>query len=60
MKFKELIIGNSFDFIGPKNDYNSYYKRCTKISPRKYKSDDGETHTIGTINCKIHHIKKRI
>ncbi|RLD84445.1 MAG: hypothetical protein DRJ10_01215 [Bacteroidetes bacterium] len=58
MKFKDLTIGCKFDFISSKSDYNSYYNRCTKISPRKYESDDGYIHIIGTINCEIFHTKK--
>jgi hypothetical protein len=41
MKFRELAIGQTFDFIGP-DRYNSFYEPCKKISTRKYKYPTGK------------------
>lgn len=37
MTFKELAIGQTFDFI-PERRYNSFFDRCERISARKYRS----------------------
>lgn len=52
--FRNLRIGQSFDFIGP-NRSNSFFLRCVKISTRKYRDEDGVEHRIGTINCEVFH-----
>ena len=61
MKFKELSLEQSFDFINDDTPgYNSFFKRCTKISNRKYEDDYGVTHTIGSINADVYHVKDQI
>jgi len=56
MKFKQLSIGQSFDFINDeKPSYNSFFKKCIKISPRKYTDSDGMTHSVGSINANVFH-----
>lgn len=45
MKFKDLKIGDTFDFINDsKVGYNSFFMRCTN--------------QIGSINCEVYHVEK--
>lgn len=59
MKFRDLKEGDTFDFV---NDQipgsNSFFKRCEKISSRKYKDEDSQTCTVGTINAEVYHVEK--
>lgn len=57
MKFRELKIGQSFDFIAPDRP-NSFFLRCTRISARKYKDERGEVHMVGTINARVYHVTR--
>jgi hypothetical protein len=68
MKFRDLQIGDTFDFIGPDNMLNSFYSRCTKISSRKYRWENPiqcslspakylETR-VGSINVEVYHVEK--
>lgn len=54
--FKNLAIGQSFDFISPNRMMNSFYKRCTKISARKYRDEDGVEHTIGSHYARVYNV----
>jgi len=56
VEFKQLAIGQSFDFIGPNRMMNSFYLRCTKISARKYQDEKGNVHCVGSIRCKVHNV----
>lgn len=57
-RFRELEIGDRFDFVDPNRPaLNSFYKQCTKISPRKYQDTDGEVHKIGSINARVFPIR---
>lgn len=57
MKFKELKMNDTFDFISPNNQINSFYDRCRKDGPRTYTSiDSGLQYRIGSINAKIYHV----
>ena len=59
MRFRDLSIGTTFDFIDDANPmHNSFYWRCTKISTRKYRAA-GITHTVGTIDAKVFHVEDR-
>lgn len=61
MKFRELKNGDRFDFINDdKPGFNSYFKRCVKISARKYQAIEehntpGYGHHIGSINADVYH-----
>jgi hypothetical protein len=55
MQFKDLKVGQRFDFVSP-NGHNSFYKLCTKISARKYQDEDGVNHTVGTIKCNVYNV----
>jgi len=61
-KFRDLKIGDTFDFIG-NCQFTSFYETCIKISPRKYawfcdywgkrfKSQ------VGTINVEVFHVNE--
>jgi hypothetical protein len=63
-RFRDLRIGDSFDFIGPEARFNSFYERCTKVTTRSYEWFHPERHTnlrseVGTINCKVYHVKRK-
>ena len=59
MKFFELKINQTFDWIDDsKPGYNSFFRPCKKISPRKYIDSDGNIHKVGSINAKVFHIDK--
>jgi hypothetical protein len=56
MKFREIQVGQTFDFIGPIAMFNSFYKRVIKTSTRKYEDQDGTRYEVGSINCEVHHV----
>lgn len=56
--FKDLAVGDTFDFIEPDSHYNSFYERCEKISNRKYRSERGHEFEVGTVRCKVYHVEK--
>ncbi len=60
MTFKQLRVGQQFDFINDSNRmFNSFYHTCKKVSTRKYsyQTPDAE-HTIcvGSINVEVFHV----
>jgi hypothetical protein len=66
MKFRNLNIGDTFDFVHPNPDasptniYNSFFARCTKVSKRCY-TFAGQKNAVlkaqvGTINCNVYHV----
>lgn len=62
-KFRDLAIGQTFDFINPDPDkltQNSFYPRCEKISDRRYRTI-GKTvcfYTVVTIDCEVFHVEE--
>jgi len=57
MKFKDLRIGDTFDFI---NDNKSGYTRCEKIKPQTYKSLSSDLHyRVGSTNAHVYHVKSK-
>ena len=60
MKFRELAIGQEFDFV---NDtpgaHNSFFQRCQKISARKYAYGPFRNHEcqVGSINVEVFHVE---
>jgi hypothetical protein len=57
--FKTIAIDDTFDFIDDRNNsYNSFFLRCTKISPRKYRDSTGQTHQVGSTSAAIFHIDR--
>jgi hypothetical protein len=62
--FADLDSGDSFDFIGPVPRFNSFFERCTKTGPRSYSWFHPQRHgivnaTVGTITCKVFHVKRK-
>jgi hypothetical protein len=55
-QFKDLKIGNSFDFISPDIGYNSFFERCTKVSMFKYVGESGGEYRIGSTTCIVYHV----
>lgn len=56
MQFKELAIGQQFDFVGPDRTAVSFTKRCTKKSARKYVDEDGQEHTVGAVSAAVYNV----
>ena len=60
MKFRDLAVGQTFDFISPAaNAQNSFFRPCMKISKRKYRTIGGgtiQTYQVGTIDCEVFHV----
>jgi hypothetical protein len=57
-KFKDLSIGDSFDFISPDRTLNSFFLRCEKTGPRKYKDSEGTDHKVGSTSVEVYHVEK--
>lgn len=56
-RFRQLAIGQTFDFISPDNMLNSFSDNCKKISNRKYASlETGLEYQIGSVNCEVYHV----
>lgn len=54
--FSTLLKGDTFDWIDDLNPLlNSFFLRCTKISPRRYSDTTGTVHRVGTIKARVHH-----
>lgn len=61
MKFKDLDIGDTFDFVDPNANitHRSFYERCTKRSPRKYSWRDLMfVSQVGSINVEVFNVQK--
>lgn len=60
--FRTLAIGDTFDFIDEsKPEYNSFYRRCVKVSPRKYQAiDEPKTvYTVGSVSARVYHVVEK-
>jgi hypothetical protein len=56
VKFKELKVGDSFDFVSSNRMMNSFYLRSTKTSIRGYRDENGVNHKIGSIDAIIYNV----
>ena len=59
-EFRALAIGDTFDFINMDQPMmSSFYRRCEKISARKYRALDEPTdvYTVGSISTRVHHVR---
>ena len=59
--FRDVVIGQCFDWVGPRSDFNSFYARCIKTGARTYREieDDGKptfTYRVGSINATVYHV----
>ncbi len=59
MQFKDLLIGETFDFIGPHVGENSFFDRCRKISARRYccVDDVDRSFTVGSGTAIVYHVE---
>lgn len=57
MKFRDLNIGDSFDWINDASIYNSFFLRCVKISTRKYRDERGTEHRVGNVSAPVYHVE---
>lgn len=58
MRFRDLSIGQSFDWINPaKPGYNSFFLRCVKVSIRCYTDSEGYRHEVGSLNAAVYHVE---
>jgi hypothetical protein len=55
--FKQLRIGQWFDFVGPNHMMNSFHKRCQKVSARRYLDEDGIMHNVGSISARVYNVE---
>ena len=56
-RFTDLAIGQTFDWIDDAQpSANSFFLRCTKISPRAYRDERGATHRVGWKNAAVFHV----
>jgi len=61
MQFKDLSIGDTFDFIGPDRMMNSFYARCRKLSARKYEWEENGIRylgSVGSIKASVYHVNE--
>jgi hypothetical protein len=58
MQFRDLHIGDTFDFIGPDNMLNSFYRRCVKTGPRSYACENGGRYTVGSVSAAVYHAEQ--
>jgi hypothetical protein len=59
LKFNTLKVGDSFDFISGWSG-DSFFKRCTKVSAKRYRDEDGALHTVGTIYVFVYHVVRAL
>jgi len=55
MKFRDLKIGDTFDFISPNKLANSFFERCKKISPRRYRANK-KKYQVGSVHAEVYHV----
>ena len=66
MKFKDLEIGDTFDFVNPDKLINSFFASCTKVSARRYAwtdatwAEDPRTLAtqVGSIHVAVYHVNE--
>lgn len=56
MQFRNLTIGQTFDWINDATLHNSFYKRCTKVGNTTYQDADGHYHSVGTTRAEVFHV----
>ena len=58
--FRDLRIGQTFDFIGPDRQWNSFYEKCRKVTSRGYVSIENPgrygTMRVGSIDAEVFHV----
>ena len=59
-EFRQLAIGDTFDFVNMSQPMmNSFYRRCVKISTRKYQAieDPKDIYSVGSISARVYHVR---
>jgi hypothetical protein len=56
MKFKDLEIGQLFDWIDDVRRDDHFYQLCWKVGKRTYADEHGTRHTVGSINANVFHV----
>lgn len=59
LRFRDLMIGQTFDFVDPAlGRFNSYYRRVVKTSTRSYTEVDNahNTYRVGSIDAPVFHV----
>ena len=67
IQFRDLNVGDEFDFVSPNPMMNSFYETCTKTGPRTYTwvsqhpVDRGRVFKtrVGSINVKVYHVDRK-
>jgi hypothetical protein len=63
-KFRDLAVGDTFDWIseGDTRMFNSFFKRCVKLSARTYTETEGEElhrYRVGSIGAAVFHVERK-
>jgi hypothetical protein len=56
--FKELLIGQSFDWIDELNTNNQFRLRCRKISPHRYEDSLGRIYRVSSKKVRVFHVAR--
>jgi len=57
--FRNLQPGDTFDWIDDdKPGHNSFFLRCTKLSPRRYQDERGIIHRVGSGYAECFHVRR--
>lgn len=57
-RFKDMKVGDRFDFVGPRPMYNSFLKTCFKTGDRTYRDTDGTDHEVGSTGSRVYHVAR--
>ena len=55
-QFRDLANGDQFDFVSPIPGHNSFFMRCVKTAPRKYRDESGTDHRVGRIAANVYNV----
>jgi hypothetical protein len=57
VRFRDLAIGTSFDFVDDANPgTTSFWLRVTKGGTRRYTDEAGVQYRVGSINARVFHV----
>lgn len=60
VKFRDLSIGDEFDFVSGSSVYDSFYDRCVKTGKRTYKSlDTGQAYKVGSVSAFVYNVSRK-
>jgi hypothetical protein len=63
-KFRDLAVGDTFDWVGPIYRFNTFFARCVKLSARTYTEVEGEGSPepmrVGSINAEVFHVSAKV